>query len=316
VTTEEQSFRATVCLSTMISFFYGKLRRSIKIQDGVLLFLVVVLPLKADGHHTWSVDDLQQSSLRKEQISEMGRRPDSIFSRDYVALLADDTRGIFTAPLHWDRNDWLLAGGLTSLVVASATLDHQIQVEATESTSSERHTFTKRAQFLGAEGSFLVLGGFETYGYLADSPRAKAVAMDGVTASIIASGLITPLIKLSAGRARPDRSDHSFDFRPFSGNYSFPSGHTTQAFAVASVIASHYDQWWIQGCAFGLASVVGYARIEQNGHFASDVVAGAIIGTVVGRTIVNRHNKPKEGAVAVTPYFSGEESGIQISKAF
>ena len=64
--------------------------------------------------------------------------------------------------------------------------------------------------------------------------------MDAVTATIIASGIITPVLKYSIGRYRPSQSTSTFKFRPFSGHQSFPSGHATQAFAVASVVASHY----------------------------------------------------------------------------
>lgn len=245
-----------------------------------------------------------------------GRRPDSLFSTDYLHLLADDTRDIFTSPLRWDRQDWLLAGGLTGLVAGVSMLDGNTRTEAQEGRNAQLDSFTKQAQKFGAEYSFLVLGGFEAYGHFAGDDKAKAVAMDGVTASVIAGGLIAPLVKFTVGRVRPAQSTHTFQFKPFSGSESFPSGHTTQAFAVASVIAAHYDQWWVQGLSYGLAGVVGYSRIEQNAHYASDVVAGAIIGTVVGRAVVHRHDQPKPGAVAIAPYYDSHASGLMFSKDF
>lgn len=246
-----------------------------------------------------------------------GRRPDSIISREYGSLLLDDTRDILTSPLRWDRHDWLLAGGLTGLVAVSAVLDGGIKRESQETITPQRHAFTKNAQRFGAEGSWLVLGAFQAYGYFAEDTKAKAVAMDGVSASIIAAGIITPLMKFTVGRVRPNASDHTFDLKPFSGNYSFPSGHVTQAFAVASVISAHYDQWWVQGLSYGLAGAVGYSRIEQNSHYASDVVAGAIIGTIVGRTIVKRHSKPRQWTLTMTPYWGGQgTTGLMFSKDF
>ena len=282
----------------------------------LFLSLVPILPLKAADRHSWSTDDLTHSSGSETPGFDQGRRPDSLFSRDYVNLFADDTRAILTAPLRWDRHDWLLAGGLTSLVFASSAADGMIREESQENFTPQLHTFTENAQRFGAEGSWLVLGAFEAYGHFAKDQQARAVAMDGLTASIISAGIITPLMKFTVGRVRPNASNRTFDFKPLSGNYSFPSGHTTQAFAVASVIAAHYDQWWVQGLSYGLAGVVGYSRVEQNSHYASDVVAAAIIGTVVGRTIVKRHNTPKEGAFAVTPYFDGQGSGLVFSKSF
>ncbi len=275
------------------------------------------MPLSAAEQRSWTTADLLKSPTGKVLSEDKsGRRPDSIISREYGSLLLDDTRDILTSPLRWDRHDWLVAGGLTGLVAVSAVFDGGIKRESQETITPQRHAFTKNAQRFGAEGSWLVLGAFQAYGYFAEDTKAKAVAMDGVSASIIAAGIITPLVKFTVGRVRPNASDHTFDFKPFSGSYSFPSGHVTQAFAVASVISAHYDKWWVQGLSYGLAGVVGYSRIEQNSHYASDVVAGAIIGTVVGRTIVKRHNKPRQGAFTMTPYIGGQGTGLMFSKDF
>ncbi|MBI2813736.1 MAG: phosphatase PAP2 family protein [Opitutae bacterium] len=274
--------------------------------------MATVLPLAAQTQHAWAVNDL----LAGSGGSSPARRPDSLFSRDYLHLLADDTQGILTSPLRWERQEWLLAGGLTGLVAGVSVLDGNTKTEAQEERTPELDQFTKQAQRFGSTYSFLVLGGFEAYGYWAKDDKAKAVAMDGVTASIIASGIIAPVLKFTVGRVRPSTATNTFEFRSFSGNDSFPSGHTTQAFAVASVIAAHYDQWWVQGVAYGLAGVVGYSRIEQNAHFTSDVVAGAIIGTVVGRAIVHRHDRAKPGALALAPFFGGHAQGVMLQKEF
>ena len=81
---------------------------------------------------------------------------------------------------------------------------------------------------------------------LAGNDTADEVAQDGLAASLIASGLITPSIKLLVGRSRPRANEGIANFKPFSDpNASFPSGHTTEAFALASVIANHYDERWV-----------------------------------------------------------------------
>lgn len=278
------------------------------------LFLATTLPLAAQTQHSWTVNDLFAGGGGTAPAP--GRRPDRLFSRDYLRLLADDTQDILTSPFRWDRRDWLLAGGLTGLVAGASVLDGNTKIEAQEERTKELDQFSKQAQRFGSAYSFLVLGGFEAYGYFGHDERARAVAMDGVTASIIAGGIITPLLKFAVGRVRPNMATSTFEFRPFRGNESFPSGHTTQAFAVASVIAAHYDQWWVQGVAYGLAGMVGYSRIEQNAHYTSDVVAGAIIGTVVGRAIVHRHSRPKPGTLALAPYFDGRTQGVSWRKDF
>lgn len=276
------------------------------------ILIVLLLPFRspaAGRAHAWDVEDIKQDALH---------RPADLFTRDYAVSVAGDAKAILASPGHWDRRDWLLAGGLTSLVAASSALDDQIRVESQENRTRSLNAAARNVQRFGAEGSFVVIGLLEGYGWLAKDARARAVAMDSLTASIIAAGLVTPALKWSIGRVRPNHASRVFEFRPFSGNQSFPSGHSTQAFAVASVIAAHYDQWWVKGLSYGVAGLVGYSRIEQNAHFASDVVAGAIIGTIVGRAVVHRHAPAmaRPSAFVVSPYFDRGVSGLAFAKSF
>ena len=162
----------------------------------------------------------------------------------------------------------------------------------------------------------MILGAFEGWALFTDDPRANAVAIDGLTSSLIASGIITPVLKYSVGRERPVNTDRTFKFKPFGGGASFPSGHTTQAFAVASVIAADYSETWVKIVAYGCASLVGAARIEQNAHFTSDVVAGAIIGTLVGRSVTAHNNTSKPSAFSVIPLIDGSRMGLMLSRSF
>jgi len=145
-----------------------------------------------------------------------------------------------------------------------------------------------------AEYAFATLALFYVGARTFSDDRAHAVAADGIEASVLAGG-ITQILKFSVGRDRPGDNRGSERFLPFhfstigKSYNSFPSGHATEAFAVASVIASHYENLWIESTAYGVAGLVGWSRLHDNAHFASDVVAGAAIGTWVGRTIVRRH---------------------------
>jgi membrane-associated phospholipid phosphatase len=99
----------------------------------------------------------------------------------------------------------------------------------------------------------------------------------------------------------------------FGGDQSFPSGHATQAFAVASVIAESYDPMWVKLGSYGVASMVGYARMERNAHWASDVLAGALIGTFVGKTVV-QFNKNRR--FEITPIVDGDTVGAKVTHTF
>lgn len=246
-----------------------------------------------------------------------GQRPVSIFSTDELRLLGDDTKSILTSPVRWDRSDWLEAGVLTATIVGTSAFDHGTRIIAQRNRTRSLDSFSTQFEKLGAEYSFVVLAGFEATSLLDDDDvRARAVVVDGLSSSLIASGIITPVLKYSIGRVRPNSTDATFRFKPFSGSQSFPSGHATQAFAVASVIAADYPEWWVQVVSYGAAGVVGLARIEQNAHFASDVVAGAIIGTVVGRAVVARHNQPVQHGMTVAPLIDGRQVGLVCSCDF
>ena len=108
-------------------------------------------------------------------------------------------------------------------------------------------------------------------------------------------------------------------FTPFSSsNASFPSGETTQAFAVASVIAAHYDSLWVKVSSYGIASLVGIARIYEDAHWTSDALAGALIGTAVGMAIVHYNEKRRkahkeETGIFITPLLAPGTGGIAIT---
>jgi len=245
-----------------------------------------------------------------------GQRPDSLFSSDYLHLLVTDTTGILSSPAQWDGSDWETAGLLGAAITGTALFDRKVRDWSQDHRTPGRDRFFRTEQRLGAEWAFVVLGGFETWSVANSDKRAEAVVMDGLVSSFIAGVIISPALKYSVGRVRPNSTSRTFEFKPFSGNQSFPSGHTTQAFAVASVIAEHYDQWWAQTLAYGAAGLVGVARIEQNTHFASDVIAGAILSTVVGRAVVRRNSGAKTALFDVRPYVEAQGYGLRLSKDF
>ena len=162
---------------------------------------------------------------------------------------------------------------------------------------------------------------FYVGGAVFDNAKARAVAQDGLAASLIASGMITPALKYAFGRARHDEGNGPYDFDYFSTRHTaFPSGHTTQAFAVASVVAAHYDSPWVKATAYGVASFVGYSRIQRNKHWPTDVAAGALIGTLVGNSVTRfnqyKRNQHAESRFSFAPVFDGETTGLSISYRF
>jgi membrane-associated phospholipid phosphatase len=176
----------------------------------------------------------------------------------------------------------------------------------------------KQIRQFGGPYSYGVLGLFLAGGEAFDNGPAKAVFIDGAGATLVSGGIGLGL-KYVVGRSRPSAERGNSYFQPFSNSAaSFPSGETTQAFAVGSVIASHYDEWWIKGASYGIASLVGMARIYQDAHWTSDALAGALIGTAVGTAMAHfndkkRSNSEKKIEFFVTPLVASNTAGVGIT---
>ena len=142
---------------------------------------------------------------------------------------------------------------------------------------------------LGA--SLYALGRGSRDGFVAQTGRELVRA-------VVVSGAITALVKGTVGRARPFAAPGDPDvFSPghgFTNNSlgSFPSGHTSAAFATATVLARELDarhpgaRWFLDALLFGGATFVGYSRVYEQQHWPSDVVAGAAVGAMTGYEVV------------------------------
>jgi membrane-associated phospholipid phosphatase len=155
-------------------------------------------------------------------------------------------------------------------------------------------------------------------GLVTKNPRLRDTGRDAIEASILAAGIVTPLLKRAVGRSRPFKDQGAYDFHPFTENQSFPSGHSTNAFAVASVVAAHSRGWLVPTIAYTLATVVAVSRMNDNVHFGSDVLAGAAIGTAIGRAVVARHRPgaaKRTVSIDLIPLRGGVAVQLQMSSA-
>lgn len=122
--------------------------------------------------------------------------------------------------------------------------------------------------------------GWWTVAAAAGSERHAATGRDLLRAQI-AAGSWTYAIKLATDRTRPNGDPHSF-----------PSGHASASFATAMVLQEHYG-WKVGLPAFLVAGYTGVSRVTANHHWASDVVFGAALGIVSGRTVTVRLRKAR-----------------------
>jgi membrane-associated phospholipid phosphatase len=200
----------------------------------------------------------------------------------------EDTKLYFTAPLRWDEEDWLYFGGA---LVAIGTA----------------HSFDERARDHFATGSKAVLNGGQDKNSLRDAaPTLAIIGGTGLYAAFIDdhdgyretwalleagafSGATAEAMDYAFGRKRPDATTSVNQWGK--GGDSFPSLHTTVAFAVGTVFAEsgNDDYRWIRRIiGYGVAGATGYVRLSENVHWLSDSVAGAALGIATARFVLNR----------------------------
>lgn len=132
-------------------------------------------------------------------------------------------------------------------------------------------------------------------GEIAGSGELKGTILRAGAAAALATGISSGL-KYTIGRNRPDLAGNNTQFRPFSGSNSFPSGHTAAAFAIATAVANETQDSWSDFVLYGAASLTAISRINDNRHWASDVLIGGLIGHLSGRWV-----SKQMGPVRVSP---------------
>jgi len=232
-----------------------------------------------------------------------------VFTPDYFLRVGIDFGGLLRAPLHWDRTEWLIAGGILGATYGAYTVDN-----AGRRLFLHHWTGQNLRELSGAVTHFgdwqyqvPLMAGCWLTGFVTGSAFFDKLAADGAEASLLSAGIIGPSIVYATGRDLPNKNRPAYEFTPFSsGRVSFPSGHTTEAFAMASVLDHNlrpYWGFWQTPVLYLLAGAVGFSRMHDQKHYLSDVVLGAGLGWSVG-TWVSR--KPRNApAASVAPSSAG-----------
>jgi len=203
--------------------------------------------------------------------------------------------------------DALMIGAFTAATIGLAPLDRHLTGELQRPALQSRRILKTGAtifQILGDPGSLVTGSGLYFLGRFDGQRRTEDLGLHTVE-SIVVADVVTGTVKMLAGRARPYASeDNAADFQFMRGfkndaYRSFPSGHTTSAFAFAATVATETQRWWpgsrwiIGPLVYGGATLTGVARVYNKQHWASDVMAGAAIGTFAGLKVVRyQHSHP------------------------
>ena len=214
--------------------------------------------------------------------------PTPSLEHEFFKNILRDQKAIWTAPLHVERSDakWIIPSGIGFM--ALATTDRITGDEIGEANRQDR-----ASQVISDVGSVYsiaaVTGAFYFIGREKHDDRARETGVLCAEA-LIDSVIVEGALKGITQRARPADGRERSEF--FDGGSSFPSGHATQTWAVATVIANEYsDRRAVQIAAYGIASAVSVARFTGHKHYISDVVAGSALGWGIGRYVYSAHHR-------------------------
>jgi membrane-associated phospholipid phosphatase len=229
-------------------------------------------------------------------------------SADFLGAFGRDFAAVVTSPLRWNGGDLgrfaLVSGATFGTVALDSGIWDWVQEHRTPSSQDVSAFFEKTG-----DGAYLLGLSAALYaaGEIWDSRGLRKTALLSVESLATASALAA-VMKFVTGRARPHTGEDPLTFRMFSTEsayHSFPSGHTTAAFAVATTIAEQAPGAAVDILAYGVATLAGLSRIHDGEHWVSGVLAGGALGYFTGKMISGRHRRSAGAAKSV-------DFGIQL----
>ena len=226
----------------------------------------------------------------------------------FFILEGSNLKQAFTKPFHMTGNDWKSVGKFAIVLGGLAFADRPIQRWAINfrNNNTGLSTVSKYVTEFGGAYEGYTLGALGAYGFIFNNKKMQTTTLLAAQ-SYITAAAVQYVLKFVGGRQRPLAISRNqgvgspifrgpfADLRDADGNKlngSFPSGHTTVAFAAATVYALEYrDKPWVPIFAYSAASLIGFSRITENKHWATDVLAGAALGYLSGKLVVNNYHR-------------------------
>jgi membrane-associated phospholipid phosphatase len=218
-------------------------------------------------------------STETEHLKPLGQK--------LVRNILMDQKEMWTSPLHIrtfnDALPWILVGAGTAGLIAT---DHRTAHELPNTV--DQVSISSDVSQVGAGYTILpITAGFYIGGAIAHNEKARETGVLGAEA-VLDSLIVSEVFKLTMRRQRPLDGDGRGRF--FQGGSSFPSGHSTVSWALASVVAHEYNEnIFYPIAAYSLASLVSFSRLSGENHFPSDIFAGAALGWFTGRYVFKTH---------------------------
>ena len=247
-----------------------------------------------------------------------------------LASFRKNALDVFSGPIPRTPRERRMAAGTMGLLLAVvATLDEPAyQNVSPRSQGMPSETLSRTAASLARPGNWYArrnadqfaartVGGLALSGLVLQRPAITRTAIRTLE-SILYTDAIVGLIKSVLNRNRPyvGREPDPFAttpglFSPAHTKLSMPSGHVGRVFSIATVLAHQAGRWYVSVPLYAGAASVSVERVRGGHHWVSDVVAGGIIGFLVGRSVVDR-SPGSGGTPRFMPVLSDGSIGIAV----
>ena len=212
--------------------------------------------------------------------------------------LLDDTKGLVT----W-KNAAILGIATGSAISMHQSWDGKVR----DYTAKNPDRWGETGKSIGYLGDFSVqiplLVGLYSFSLWDQNEPLHDLSGTLISAYTITTAT-TSLLKVAVNSDRPTKDYNN-------GHYGFPSYHTSSSFAMASVLDEYYGHK-VGLPAYALAGIIGWTRIDNRDHDLSDVMFGAALGTVIGKSVARQHLS--SGNVEVLPYYDpvNDAAGVTV----
>lgn len=256
----------------------------------------------------------QQNFLFAESFSDEDK-----INKDFLLNFKDDFAETLVSPKNWRGKDFLTFSAVLGTGLLLYSLDGDIYQWTQDNRSPFSEDFFKFITHFGDGGLLLgLMTALYASGEVFHRNSLRKTALLSLESWSI-SGVIVNGLKIVTGRARPWTGESSHSFHPFSIRSrfnSFPSGHSSSAFAVATVIAEQSKKVYIDILAYSIASLVAISRVHINKHWTSDVLVGSSIGYFVAKKICSLDRNRGSDRVMVSFQLSQERRALSITFSF
>ncbi len=184
----------------------------------------------------------------------------------------------------FDKSTQINFAGSVLAIGAAYSVDNNINNFAIRNQSPFNDKLFSIDKVYGSGYTLVGIGGLYGYGILFHNEEVRKLGLQTIEA-VGYAGIITTVLKTIVGRSRPYTNEGKFKFRPINfsaAHTSFPSGHSTVAFAVSTVLANNTDNVLLKILCYSASTLVVGARLYHNAHWLSDTIAGSAIGYFVG----------------------------------